>query len=256
MSRKLLLSICAVALLTVSAFGQTADELLDKNIKAMGGKEKLQSIQTMRISGTMKMGPMEAPFTMIKARPSETRMEFTIQGMNGIQAFDGTTGWSMMPFGGNKDPQKMTDEQLKDVREDADFDGPTFNYKAKGNKVEYVGKEDVEGTPAYKLHVTTKDGKESNLFIDAETYLTLRTEGMRNIQGQNLEVSTTFGDYKTEDGVTMAYSMESRVKGKEEMGGQSLIIQKVEMNPKIDKTIFAMPAPAAPKPAEGEPKKN
>ena len=69
-------------------------------------------------------------------------------------------------------------------------------------------------------------------------------------------VSTSFGDYKTVDGVTMAYSMESHIKGKEAMGGQALTIQKVELNPKIDKAIFAMPAPAAPKPAEGEPKKN
>src|SRR3954471_23403383 len=207
MSKKLMLSLCAVALLTVSAFGQTTDELLEKNLKAMGGKDKLMAVKSMRMTGKMKMGPMEAPITIVKARPSEMRVDFTIQGMTGTSAYDGKTGWQLMPFMGNKDPQKMTEEQLKDIRVEADFDGPTFDYKAKGNKVEYVGKEDVEGTPAYKLHVTTKDGKESNDFFDAETYLLIRSEGMRNVQGQDLEVVTTFGDYKTVDGLTIAHSM-------------------------------------------------
>jgi hypothetical protein len=249
MSRKTLLSLCAVAFLAVSAFGQTADEVLEKNLKAMGGKDKIKALQSMRISGTMKMGPMEAPFTITKARPSNSRLDFTIQGMTGSQAYDGTTGWSLIPFGGNKDPQKMTDDEVKDIRADADFDGPTFDYKAKGNKVEYVGKEDVEGTPTYKLHVTTKDGKESNDYFDAETYLMIRSDGMRNIQGQQLEVVTTYGDYKTVEGLTIAHSMENKVKGKESMGGQALNIEKIEMNPKIDKAMFAMPAPAA-KPEE------
>jgi outer membrane lipoprotein-sorting protein len=249
MSRKTLLALCAVALLTVSAFGQTADEILEKNLKAMGGKEKIKALQSMRITGTMKVGPMEAPFTMTKMRPSNSRMDFTIQGMTGTQAYDGKTGWALIPFGGNKDPQKMTEDQIKDVRDDADFDGPTFDYKAKGNKVEFVDKEDVEGTPAYKLHVTTKDGKETNDYFDAETYLMIRSEGIRNVQGQDMEVVTTYSDYKTVEGITVAHSMENHVKGKESLGGQALSISKIDMNPKIDKSIFAMPAAAA-KPEE------
>jgi outer membrane lipoprotein-sorting protein len=243
MSKKLLLSVCAAALLTVSAFGQTADELLEKNMKAMGGKDKLTAVQSMRLTGKMKMGPMEAPITIVKARPSGIRVDFTIQGMTGTSAYDGTTGWTLMPFMGNKDPQKMTETQLKDIRIQADFDGPTFDYKAKGNKVEYAGKVDVEGTPTYKLHVTTKEGKESNVYLDAETYLVIRTESTQNIQGQDLEMESTIGDYKTVDGLTMSYSMESHVKGKE--GGQAITLEKIELNPKVDAAMFAMPAPAA-----------
>jgi hypothetical protein len=250
MSRKVLLSLCAVALLTVSAFGQTADELLDKNLKAMGGKDKLKALQAVRMTGTMKLGPMEAPFVITKARPSGMRVDFTIQGMTGTQAYDGTTGWMLMPFTGNKDPQKMTEDMLKEIRSEADFDGPTFDYKAKGNKVEYAGKEDVQGTPAYKLHVTTKDGKESNVYLDADTYLAIKSEGKRTIQGQELEMETSIGSYKTVDGLTFPYSIESHMKGKESQGGQALTIDKIELDPKVDKSMFAMPAPAAAKPEE------
>jgi len=251
MSRKVLMSLCAVALLAVSAFGQTADELLEKNLKAMGGKDKLEALHSVRMTGKMKMGPMEAPFTITKARPTEVRFDFTIQGMTATQAYDGKVGWMVMPFTGNKDPQTMTEEMLKDFRTDADFDGPTFDYKAKGNKVEYVGKEDVEGTPTFKLHVTTKDGKESNEYLDAATYLAIRTEATRNVQGQLLETETTIGDYKTVDGLMFPYSIESHVKGKESMGSQAINIDAIELNPKVDTTIFAMPAVAAPvKPEE------
>ncbi len=72
---------------------------------------------------------------------------------------------------------------------------------------------------------------------------------MRNVQGQDLEVVTTFSDYKTVEGITIAHSMENHVKGKESMGGQALSISKIELNPKIDKAMFAMPAAAA-KPEE------
>jgi len=250
MSKKLLLFLCA-ALLTVSAFGQTVDELLDKNLNAEGGKDKLKAIQSMRLTGKMKMGPMEAPITIVKSRPSEMRVDFVIQGMTGTSAYDGTTGWNQMPFMGNKDPQKMTEEQLKDIRVEADFDGPTFDYKAKGNKVEYVGKVDTEGRTTYKLHVTTKEGKESNIYLDAESYLVIRTEATRNVQGQDLEMETTIGDYKTVDGITMPYSMESHVKGKEGMGGQAVTIEKIELNPKVDAAMFKMPVvAAAPKPED------
>jgi outer membrane lipoprotein-sorting protein len=246
MSKKLLLTFCAVALLAVSASAQTADELLEKNIKAMGGKDKLTALKSVKMTGKMKMGPMEAPFTLTKARPADMRVDFTIQGMTGTQAYDGSTGWTLMPFQGNKDAQKMTEEQLKDIRAEADFDGPTFDYKAKGNKVEYLGKEDVQGTPAYKLKVTTKDGKETTVFLDAETYLAIKTDATRNMMGQDVEIETTIGDYKQVDGMYFPYSIESHPKGKESMGGQAIVIDKIELNPKVDNGLFVMPAAEKP----------
>ena len=173
MHKKFVLALCAAALLAVSASAQTADELIDKNIKAKGGLDKLKALQSMKFTGKMKMGPMEAPFIVMKKRPENFRLEFTVQGMTGIQAYDGSTGtgWMVMPFMGKKDPEQMSADMLKEFKEEADFDGPMMDYKAKGNKVEYLGKEDVQGTPAYKLHVTTKDGNESNVYLDAESYL-------------------------------------------------------------------------------------
>ncbi len=252
MSKKLAVSVCAL-FLAVAAFAQTADEIIEKHIKAEGGAEKMKAIQTMRMTGKMKMGAMELPVVMIKARPDQMRMDFTVQGMTGTQAYDGTTGWSVMPFMGKKEPEKMSEDMLKEMRDEADFDGPLVDYKAKGNKVEYLGKEDVQGSPAYKLKVTTKQGNETTMYIDAETYLVIKTESKRKIQGQEVEGETTIGDYKEVDGMMFPYSLEMKAKGAP--AGQSITLEKYELNPKIDAAQFKMPEVKKEEPPKAEPKK-
>ena len=236
--KKLLLPVCAL-FLAVSAFAQSADEIIDKHLKALGGVEKLRAMQSIRATGKVKMGPMEAPVTLLKARPDQMRMDFTIQGMTGTQAYDGSTGWMVMPFMGKKDPERMSEDMLKNMKDEADFDGPLVDYKAKGNKVELIGKEDMQGSPAYKLKLTTKNGTESNLYLDADSYLLIKTESKRKIQGQEVESETIMGDYKEVDGLTLPYSLEMHAKGRP--GGQSITFEKYELNPKVDTAIFKMP---------------
>src|SRR5437868_4276754 len=134
MIKKLVLALCATAILGLPAFAQTADELIEKNVKAHGGAEKMKAMKSVRMTGSMHMGPIEAPFTISKVRPENVRIEFSVQGMTGMQAYDGKTGWAVMPFMGKKDPEKMASDDLDQIKEEADFDGPMVDYKAKGNK--------------------------------------------------------------------------------------------------------------------------
>lgn len=256
MIKKFALAFCAVALLSVSAFGQTADELIDKNLKAEGGADKLKALKAVRMTGKMKFGPVEAPFTISKVRPEAVRIEFTVQGMTGTQAYDGKSnvGWAVMPFMGKTDPEKMSDEQIKDIKEEADFDGPMVDYKTKGNTVESLGKVDLQGTPAFKLKVTMKNGNEQYIYLDADSYLVIKTEGKRKVQGQEVETETSIGNYKEVEGLLFATQIDNTMKGKEGMG-QSITIDKIELNPTIDTAFFTMPeAKKAAPPAE--PKKN
>lgn len=238
--KKMLLPVCML-FLALSAFAQTADEIVDKHIKAMGGMEKLKALKSVKATGKMKAGAMEFPSTMLKARPDLFRMDFTVQGMTGTQAYDGTTGWAVMPFMGKKDPEKMDDDMQKSMKEEADFDGALVDYKTKGNKVELMGKEDVEGSPAYKLHLTTKSGTESNLFIDADTYLLVKTESKRKVQGQEIESETMVGDYKEIGGVMFPHTMEMRRKGAPAGASQTIVIDKYELNTAVDAAQFKMP---------------
>jgi outer membrane lipoprotein-sorting protein len=239
--------------LSMQAAELTVDEILAKNAEAKGGMEKLRAVNSVKLTGKMSLGGgMEAPITLTKKRPEMMRMDFTFQGMTGTQAYDGTTGWMVMPFMGKKEPEAMSADMLKEVKEQADFDGPFVDYAKKGNKVELLGKADIEGTPAYKLKLTTKDGTESIVYLDADSFLEIKTESKRKIQGQEMEGETTFGNYQEVEGLLFPMSMEMKAKGMP--GGQTITLEKIELNPKLDDESFKMPAkkaeaaPAAPKP--------
>lgn len=256
MIRKTCLWLAAAGLLTTAAWAQSVDEIVEKHVQALGGKDKIKAVQTVRMSGKLMMGQgMEAPFTLELARPNKMRNEFTIQGMTGIQAFNGTTGWLVMPFMGKKDPEEMPADQVEVMKDQADIDGPLVDYKDKGYQVESLGKADLEGSPVHKLKVTKKNGDALTIYLDAETYLELRRDNKTKLQGQEIQGETTFGDYKPVGGMMMAHSMEMKQAGAP--AGMSMTFDKIEVNPTIDPARFDMPkvekpaaAPAAPPPPQ------
>jgi outer membrane lipoprotein-sorting protein len=237
------LTLAAVCLLAISAQAAdlTVDEILAKHAEARGGIGKLRALQAKRFSGKMSFGPMEFPFTLTQKRPGMTRLEFNVHGVTGIQAYDGSMGWSVMPFIGRKDPEPMAGDELRTTQEQADFDGPLVDYAKKGHKVALLGKEDVEGSPAHKLKLTARDGAESTIYLDAQTFLEVKREAKRTIQGQEVESTTLFGNYQDVDGYRFPFFIEVRTK----MGSQKITIEKAEINPTVDNATFRMPAKAA-----------
>ncbi len=240
MYRRLLATLALAVVVAVPAGAQTLDEILAKNLQAKGGLDKIKSVQTIRMTGTMTVGPgMEAPFVLEQKRPNMMRMDFTLQGMTGSQAFDGKTGWQLMPFGGRKDPETVPEDQLKQLEEQADFDGPLVDYKAKGNQVELVGKEKVEGTDAWKIKVTLKNGDVRYIYLDADQYLEIRGEGKTTIRGTEMEFESTMGDWKEVSGLMLPFSAESGQKGSAQK--MKMTIKDAVLNVPIDDARFKMP---------------
>jgi len=253
MTRKTFAWLLVAGLISAAAWAQTTDEIIAKHEKAMGGKDKIKAVQTERVTGKMVMGQgMEAPFTMEMARPNKMRMEFTFQGMTGVQAFDGKTGWSVMPFMGKTEPEAAPEEEAKKMQEQANMDGLLMDYKDFGRTVELVGKEDLEGTSVYKLKVTQKSGDVAFLYIDAENFMLLKQTGKTKIRGQEVESETVFGDFKTIDGLVFPHSIEQKAAGMP--GGMVMTISKIELNPGVTDSRFTMPAAAEKKPAAPEKK--
>ncbi|MBW8873500.1 MAG: DUF4292 domain-containing protein [Acidobacteria bacterium] len=253
MTRKTFAWLLVAALTSAAAWAQTADEIIEKHLQAMGGKDKIKAVQSERITGKMVMGQgMEAPFTMEMSRPNKMRMEFTFQGMTGVQAFDGKAGWSVMPFMGKTDPEAMPEEEAKKMQEQSDMDGLLMDYKEHGRTVELAGKEDVEGTPAYKLKVTQKSGDIVYVYIDTEQYMQLKQTGKTKVRGQEIESQTVFGDFKKVDGLVFPYSIEQKAQGAP--GGMVMTVSKIELNPSVTDSRFTMPAAAEKKPAAPEKK--
>jgi outer membrane lipoprotein-sorting protein len=250
MLRKNLLSVLAVALLGAAAQAETVDEIIAKNLEARGGKDKIEAVRSARITGRMTMGEgMEAPIVLEWKRPGMVRMEFTIQGMTAIQAYDGSSGWMVMPFLGKKDPEKMPADDQKDIEEMADvFEGPLLNYAAKGHQVELIGKEPIEGTEAYKLKLTKKNGDVAYIYLDGDAYLEIKDEGKRSRRGQEIEFESSQGDYKEVGGLMFAHSIEQKPKGVPT--SQTISIDKIELNVDLPDARFQMPEIKAEEPSK------
>jgi len=246
--RKALVTLSAILMLAGFGSAQTADEIVAKNIEAKGGMAKLKAIQSVRITGNAEFGGIQADIVSIMKRPSMVRRNISVQGMTMVQAYDGRDGWQIIPFTGKKDPEPMAADDLKLIAQESDIDGPLMDYKKKGHKVELVGKEKMEGTDAWHLKITMKDGDVRQVYLDADSFLEIRMTGKTMRRGAEMETETTLGDYKEEAGMMMPHSIEVHAQGAP--GAQKITITKVEVNTTEDDAEFKMPAVVPPPAAE------
>ena len=225
---------------------KTADEIIAGYIKTIGGMEKLEAIKTIRKVGRYTFGSgLEAKYSEDSKRPDLVRQELVLQGMSGITAYDGKTGWKIEPWQGKKDVEPLGEEEMKQVLEDADFDGPLVHYQEKGNKVELAGMEPVEGTDAYKLKVTLKNGDVQYYFMDTDYFVPIKIDKTRIIRGAPRESETSIGDYKEVAGVYFPHSFEMGQKGSANRA--KLVFDKYEANVPMEASLFQPPtAPAGP----------
>lgn len=244
MQRSLLFTLLAVLACAFAAPAQTVDELVAKYVKTIGGADKLAAIKTIRTTGTFNGGGgFEAQIVQVQKRPNAIREEFILQGMSGITAYDGKQGWKINPFEGKKDAETLGEEELKSIVEDSDFDGPLVDYKAKGNKIEFVGKDDFEGSDVYKLRVTLPDGTVKTFYLDSDYYVPIKIETKQTIRGTEIESETILGDYKEVGGVYFPFSAETGPKGS--TNKSSITISKIEINPVLPDSDFTMPRTGA-----------
>lgn len=231
--------VVAILCLATAAVAQTADELVAKNLQARGGVDKIKAVNTLKMSGKAYVG-ISANIAQTQKRADMLRQDFTIQGMTEIEAYDGSVGWQISPFQGRKDAQLLGEDDMRDLVENADIDGPLVDYQAKGNKLEYLGHDEVDGDDAYKLKVTLKNGDIIYYYLDPDTYLEIKTEKQQFIRGNVKETEQMLGSYKQVDGVYYPYSLESGAKGDSQHA--RITIDTIEVNKPVDDSYFKMPA--------------
>jgi hypothetical protein len=256
--RRVLVKLVGLALCAMPLAAQTADDIIAKYIKTVGGMEKIQAVKTLRRTGKFTGGGgFEAAVLQENKRPNLVREEFSLQGLTGVNAYDGKTGWKIEPWQGKKDPEALSEEEMKQILEDSDFDEPIVNSQQKGNKVEFVGLEQVEGTDAYKLKVTLASGDVRYYYMDTDYYVPIKVEMKRMIRGAEQAFEESRGDYKEVAGWYLPYAIEAGLKGSADR--QKITLEKIEANVVIDDRRFGKPAvgvtpPVTPpvKPPSGE----
>jgi len=153
-----------------------------------------------------------------------------LQGLTQVQAWDGQQGWTIDPFQGRRDPQKLSGDDVKDLVQAADIAGPLLDAQKKGEKIEYLGTEDIDGTDAHKLRVTFKNGDSRVIYLDPDYFLEIRIVDHRSVRGQEQVQTTDVGEYEKVDGVYFPFQQ-----------GQ-YHIDSAELNKPIDTAMFAFPS--------------
>lgn len=241
--------LAALTFAAAGAFAMDLEELVAKAVDAQGGAAALKAVQSQKVVGKILTQGMEMPITMISARPNSMRVEVSVMGMSIVQAYDGTKGWSINPMTGSQDPQPMGELETRNVRLQADMDGPLQNWEARGWVGEYIGQEDMEGTPAHRLRIDTKQDIVMDIWLDAESFLPIKQSTKVKVDEQEVESQMYPGDYRSQDGLVIPFALETR-QGDQVM--MNMIFESVEFGVAVDPSMFAMPAAAAAAPpAEG-----
>jgi outer membrane lipoprotein-sorting protein len=217
----------------------TVDQVVQKHVEALGGAARLNAIQSLVVTGTASiLGQTEAPLTIQVKRPNLMRLEMTFQGQKIVQAFDGTTAWTINPIV-SSEPKQSSDEDTRAAQESSDFIGGNLvDYKSKGNTVELVDKEELEGVSVYKLKITKKNGSIEYDYLDAKSFLPIRTEGRRTQLGQEILYESKIANYKPVEGVLMPFSLTQLVNGRLAM---EITVEKMDANVPLDTAVFKMP---------------
>jgi hypothetical protein len=252
-------------------------EVMEKNVAARGRLQAWRAVQTLLYAGHLGAGTNQwatrqlpipramgrqqlqqhrlvpqrplVPFLIEFARPRKQRIELQYKGQRTVQVFDGAEGWRLRPFLNRHEVEPFTDEEVDATSMYADLDGPLVDYAAKGNEIELDGMEKVQDRDTYKIKVTLNHGKTLRVWIDSQTFLEMKIEGMpRQLNGIFHPTEIYYRDYRSIDGLQIPFLLETRVSPATGtapgfMGtlvpAEKMVIDKVVVNPKLDLSLFS-----------------
>jgi hypothetical protein len=220
-------------LFTIAAQAQTVDEIINKHIEAIGGKENWLKVNTFKMEANISVQGMEIPVNIFQIHNKASKQEYTVMNMTGYTILTSEAGWSFNPMMGQSKPEPMTKDDVELGKESLDIQGDMLDYAAKGSKAELMGKEDVDGTSCYKLKLTRKSGNEYVYFIDPSNYYIIRSMNKVKANGQEVEQKVNFSNYqKLPEGIVVPLTMENS------SIPAPINVKKVEVNAPIDESVF------------------
>ena len=255
----------------------SAAQIVERHVSARGGLNAWRAVQALSLSGKMDAGlgdsiarsvnaargpgagtqrvrreiaagtqkaeapkQVQLPFTLLVQRPNKSRLEIEFAGKTAVQVYDGTNGWKLRPYLNRDDVEPFTPQEANAQGESADMDDPLMDYAAKGKKVELAGVEPVEGHDAYKLKLTGKSGSVQYVWVDAQSFLDVKVEGVpRRMDGKMHSVWVYQRDFRSVNGLKIPFLLETTVEGYPQ--AHKIILERVAVNPTFDASTFAKP---------------
>jgi outer membrane lipoprotein-sorting protein len=257
----------------------SAAQIVDKHIAARGGLQAWHEVQTLSVAGKMDAGTgdsaarsailskagagasvrrpaggaaagpekptekpqVQLPFRLEMKRPRKSRLEIDFAGKTAVQVYDGQNGWKLRPYLNRNDVEPFSEQEAKAQSDTGELEGPLVDYAAKGTKIALEGMEPVEAHNAYKLMLTKKSGDVQHIWIDAQSFLDVKIEGIpRRMDGKMHKVWISQRDFRLVQGVMIPFVVETVVEGYRET--HKMLIEKVTLNQKLDDAAFGKPA--------------
>ncbi len=230
-----------LCLLVFTAQTQTADEIIANHLQAMGGNA-WETVKTMKMESkvSVQAAPgMEIPMTMTVVNQKAARVDVSVMGMTQSTCVNGDKGWANNPFAGQMDAQALTSDQVMEMKDMTDLSGSLYNYKAKGYSVEYMGKEDLEGTELHKIKIVKSPTKIEYALIDPQSWYQIKNITASIVDGKEISAETIYSNFKQEAGVVFPYTIEQN---NPMMGASVTSVTAIRINEAVDEKIFEMPA--------------
>jgi len=243
---KAFLVVVVVLLVSATALAQTADEVIDRAVAALGGREAFASVSTMiyEATGTMSMGPrpMDLEMTSYIMRPNMFRVEMNMMGMDMVMGSDGTDQWMSSPAGVMDLPQQQRNQgpfNFMSPNNEPFVDLETL--RERGVVFEYIGLETTDQGPAHHLEATFPTeltGMEEELVVDwffgADSGLPIQFQ----VAMPHGTMVMQMLDYRPVAGLQMPYRMEAELNSEPMM---MLEVQDIRINEPLDPSIFSRP---------------
>lgn len=240
----------AVALLVLwrsPALAQTVDDIIEKHLAASGGRAALSKLTSRTATGTITLtspvGELNGTIEVFVKAPNKSRtlIKLDLSAVGGGQVvsdqrFDGATGYVIDTFNGNRE---ITGSQLDALR-NASFPSPLLNYRKNGTAAALAGTEKVGDKDAHVIQLSPKTGPTLRMFIDAESFLIVRTVMSINVPqlGGDVDQVQEFSDFHDVDGVKVPFSVRSSTS----VQVVKATVSDVKHNTEIDDSSFSRPA--------------
>jgi len=190
------------------------------------------------MEGSRQMLNNEIAVKIIKVQGELYRNDFEFGGNKGYIIVTPDKGWFFNPLH-LQSAREIPQERLKTMQPDLDIAGPIVDHAKKGNKVQLVGKEDIDGKETYKIKLTLSTEKEILYYFEIKTDLLVQTRQMRAAIGENekeeTEVITHYSDYLPVDGILFPHTISNTGSG---VGDGFITFNKIELNKPIDENLY------------------
>lgn len=241
MAYRILIGLVFCLGLTPGLPAQSVESLILEHISSLGGRDRLDSVGSLELKGTIQFQGFSAPVTLRMKRPAKMRMDITIQGRMLTKATDGSTAWQIVPFSGDTAPKKLPPVETSAMADSSEIGGVLVNHADRGSPIALLGKVSLDDAEALHLKITKPDGQEISVFIDTEKHREIRRLSRGVVNEKEVEVVTDFSDYRSVEGLEVPFSQQ--VTSPEWPAfDQTIQWDVVQINPAIDDLIFQMPA--------------